>query len=126
MCVFECLHKETFWRVRALDNLNKVLTGMKSLYYLILWRNVAFCNSVQRPMSYKSKRPANNDFIYRGKSFSNFIDVLRPTLCVFCGLVSRNYISKSVKFFSPDIRREYLNKNISEVVNTVKTLVRSK
>jgi len=32
----------------------------------------------------------------------------------------------SVKFFSPDIRREYLNKDISEAVNTVKALIRSK
>ena len=51
-----------------------------------LWRHLAFCNFIQRPMSNPGERPGPNEFRSGWQPFIKLLTVLRPDMCLFVGV----------------------------------------
>ena len=66
---------------RALFGMGIDVNGRKNL-----WRHLAFCNFIQRPMSNPGERPGPNEFRSGWQPFIKLLTVLRPDMCLFVGV----------------------------------------
>ena len=72
------------------ENLHRSLLGTANFNRESVWKNIAFYNFVQRPLNYngneyQKERPTFTDLQNGWHVFSEIVNILRPTLCVFVG-----------------------------------------
>ncbi len=80
-----------FWNSRTFDNMERALTGVGSLGPVArgnLWEHIAHYNFVQRPMDTVSERPTWEDFFIGWKHYIEVVKVLKPDVCIFCGITA--------------------------------------
>ena len=56
-----------------------------------LWRHLAFCNFIQRPMENESARPAPTEFFSGWRCFVELLKVLHPETVIFIGVSAANH-----------------------------------
>ena len=58
-----------------------------------LWRNLAFCNFIQRPMRDPGERPRPDEFFGGWRYFMELLKKLRPEFVVFVGVTAAKHFS---------------------------------
>lgn len=84
------------WTAKTYDNLHRTLLGCSSISDIYkrydiseMWSNLSYYNFIQKPMEYNSElqqRPSWEDWCFGWMVFSNVINILKPTVCLFVGV----------------------------------------
>ncbi|TDG37920.1 hypothetical protein EZJ43_02180 [Pedobacter changchengzhani] len=89
-------HKSPFF-----DNIHRMIFGAADLteeQKMKFWNNISFYNFIQKPMDSKNGRPRQGDFELGWKNFYELIEVLKPTTCIFLGILAGNHYGAGVKY----------------------------
>lgn len=59
------------------------------------WSNVAFYNFVQRSVKQNHETPSKDDFKDGWPPFFKLIEVIKPSVCIFLGTTSANFLKRA-------------------------------
>ena len=80
---------------RFFGNLHRALFGedIHGEKRIALWRNLAFCNFIQRPMRDPGERPRPDEFFGGWRYFMDLLKKLRPEFVLFVGVTAAKHFS---------------------------------
>lgn len=83
---------DEWYASRFFGNLHRALLGadVHGESRTNLWRHLAFCNFIQRPMSNSLERPRPDEFFEGWRYFMELLKHLRPTTVLFVGVSAAN------------------------------------
>lgn len=83
---------DEWYASRFFGNLHRALLGadIHGEKRTTLWRNLAFCNFIQRPMRDPGERPSPGEFFGGWRDFMELLKLLRPDTVLFVGVSAAN------------------------------------
>lgn len=88
-----------WYYLRFFGNLHRALLG-KDVHggaRVSLWRHLAFCNFIQRPMKNPSDRPSPDEFFGGWRHFMELLRRLRPDAVLFVGVSAARHFDAAAK-----------------------------
>lgn len=86
-----------YWKTKIFQNFYKALFRTDKINSVELWKNLAFYNFVQRPMTNNKKRPSKSDYENGWLTTFKLMEVLKPNVCFFIGVESSNHLHSVIK-----------------------------
>ena len=78
------------------------------------WRNTAFYNFIQRPMSFaKKERPTHSDFKKGWSVFADVARIIQPSHCLFLGVSAFNYFNREMEKMGIDFEGVHCSSKIN-------------
>ena len=83
---------DEWYTSRFFGNLHRALLGrdIHGTSRTALWRHLAFCNFIQRPMHDSAERPSSNEFFKGWRFFMELLKCIRPETVLFVGVSAAN------------------------------------
>jgi hypothetical protein len=103
---------------KIFQNLHFTLFGNDRFDTSLLWDHVAFYNFIQEPMNTNKGRPKKENFKKGWVAFTEAVDMIKPSTCLFLGTTSIKYLPRSftgkIQMIKPISDDGWLNRTASK------------